>query len=333
MDINVIELPLKTELRLSISKKRWHLAVSMIKCLNAFRHYSKENRSGKLFEAPSYRYLKNLARNVSPEQSDRLSIDVDDEEHPGCFQNLDQSSLAKIVKEKSLEHLANLGGIGGLSSSLDTNLQDGIFGDERDISRRNEAFGSNTYSKPPAKNLFHFVWEAFRDPTIIILLACAVLSLAFGIKADGIKEGCYDGGSIFLAVFLVIFFSTLSNFWQSRQFDKLSKMSKNIPVEVVRAGRRRQVSIFEIVVGDIVCLKIGDQVPADGLLVEGHSLQVDESIMTGESDRVEINHHRNPFLISGTKVADGYGRFLVTSVGMNTAWGAMMSETTSDSGR
>nr|GMD81719.1 putative calcium-transporting ATPase 13, plasma membrane-type [Ipomoea batatas] len=308
-------------MRLSISKKRWHLAVSMIKCLNAFRHYSKQNPSAKLFEAPSYRYLN---RKVSPEQSDS--------EHPRCFQNLDQSSLAKIVKEKSLEHLANLGGIQGLSSSLDTNLHDGIHGDEKDISRRNEAFGSNTYSKPPAKNLLHFVWEAFRDPTIIILLACAVLSLAFGIKEDGIKEGWYDGGSIFLAVFLVISVSALSNFRQSRQFDKLSKISKHIPVEVVRAGRRRQVSIFEIVVGDIVCLKIGDQVPADGLLVEGHSLMVDESSMTGESDHVEINHDRNPFLISGTKVADGYGRFLVTSVGMNTAWGAMMSEITSDSG-
>nr|GMD75588.1 putative calcium-transporting ATPase 13, plasma membrane-type [Ipomoea batatas] len=309
-------------MRLSINKKRWRLAVSMIKCLNAFRHYSKQNPSGKLFEAPSYRYLNSV------DDDD----DDDDEEHPGCFQNLDQSSLAKIVKEKSLEHLANLGGIRGLSSSLDTNLHDGIYGDEKDISRRNEAFGSNTYSKPPAKNLFHFVWEAFRDPTIIILLACAVLSLAFGIKEDGIKEGWYDGGSIFLAVFLVISVSALSNFRQSRQFDKLSKISKNIPVEVVRAGRRRQVSIFEIVVGDIVCLKIGDQVPADGLLVEGHSLMVDESSMTGESDHVEINHDRNPFLISGTKVADGYGRFLVTSVGMNTAWGAMMSEITSDSG-
>ncbi|XP_031098445.1 putative calcium-transporting ATPase 13, plasma membrane-type [Ipomoea triloba] len=334
MDIVVINLPLKTELRLSISKKRWHLAVSMIKCLNAFRHYSKQNPSAKLFEAPSYKYLKN-PRKVSPEQSDRLSINVDDEEEeeiPRCFQNLDQSILAKIVKEKSLEHLTNLGGIGGLSSSLDTNLHDGIYGDEKDISRRNEAFGSNTYTKPPAKNLFHFVWEAFRDPTIIILLACAVLSLAFGIKEDGIKEGWYDGGSIFLAVFLVIAVSALSNFRQSRQFDKLSKISKNIPVEVVRAGRRRQVSIFEIVVGDIVCLKIGDQVPADGLVVEGHSLMVDESSMTGESDHVEINYDRNPFLISGTKVADGYGRFLVTSVGMNTAWGAMMSEITSDSG-
>nr|GMD45750.1 putative calcium-transporting ATPase 13, plasma membrane-type [Ipomoea batatas] len=304
-----------------LMKKRWRLAVTMIKCVNAFNRYSKENHSGKLSQAPSYRYLNKA----------RLSIDVDDEEHPR-FQNLDQSILAKIVKEKSLERLANLGGIGDLSSNLNTNLHDGIHDDEQDISGRKEKFGSNSYRKPPAKNLFHFVWEAFRYPTNIILLACAVVLLVFGIKEDGIKEGWYYGGSMFVSVIMVISGSALRYFWQSRQFDKRSKMSKNIPVEVVRDGRRRQVSIFEIVVGDIVCLKIGDQVPADGLLVEGHSLQVDESSMTGESDHVEINHHQNPFLISGTKVVDGYGRFLVTSVGMNTAWGLMMSEISSDSG-
>ncbi|WMV47818.1 hypothetical protein MTR67_041203 [Solanum verrucosum] len=92
----------------------------------------------------------------------------------------------------------------------------------------------------------------------------------------------------------------------------------------------QQISIFEIVVGDVICLKIGDQVPADGILVEGHSLQVDESSMTGESDHIQINLGQNPFLFSGTKVVDGYGMMLVTSVDMNTTWGEMMSEISSD---
>ncbi|CAL5337592.1 unnamed protein product [Camellia sinensis] len=121
-----------------------------------------------------------------------------------------------------------------------------------------------------------------------------------------------------------------SNFKQSRQFLKLSKVSKNIQIDVVRNGRRQQVSIFEIVVGDVVCLKIGDQVPADGLFIDGYSLQVDESSMTGESEHVEVNLNRNPFLFSGTKVADGFGRMLVTSVGMSTAWGEMMSTISCD---
>lgn len=144
-----------------------------------------------------------------------------------------------------------------------------------------------------------------QDPTIIILLACAALSLGFGIKEDGIKEGWYDGGSIFVAVFLVISVSAISNFRQSKQFDRLSKVSNDIQIEVVRNGRRQHVSIFELIVGDIVCLKIGDQVPADGLFIDGHSLQVDESSMTGESDHVRIDRVENPFLFSGTKVADG----------------------------
>ena len=105
----------------------------------------------------------------------------------------------------------------------------------------------------------------------------------------GAKEGWIDGLSKFIAVFLVIGVSAISNYRQNRQFDKLSKVSNNIQIEVMRDCRRQPISIFEIVVGDVICLKIGDQVPADGLLLEGHSLQVDESSMRGESDYVEVN--------------------------------------------
>ncbi|KAL9410695.1 hypothetical protein AB3S75_044465 [Citrus x aurantiifolia] len=130
--------------------------------------------------------------------------------------------------------------------------------------------------------------------------------------------------------FLVIAISAGSNFTQTLQFDKLSKVSNNIQIDVIRNGRRQQISIFEIVVGDVICLKIGDQVPADGLFLDGHSLQVDESSMTGESDHLEVNSSQNLFLFSGTKVADGYARMLATSVGMNTTWGQRMSQISRD---
>jgi len=131
-----------------------------------------------------------------------------------------------------------------------------------------------------------------------------------------------------VAVILVIGVSSASNFNQSRLFKKLSAKSGNIGVEVVRGGRRQSVSISEVVVGDVVYLKIGDQVPADGLFLEGHSLQVDESSMSGESDHVHVNGDTNPFLLSGTKVVDGFAHMLVTSVGMNTACGVMISSIT-----
>jgi Ca2+-transporting ATPase len=258
------------------------------------------------------------------------SFTVVDLNSPHSF-TIDQETLIDIVKEKNIETLQNHGGVEAIASNLKTNIEFGIKSDDfEDISIRQQVFGSNTYKKPPSKSFFHFIVEAFKDVTILILLVCATLSLAFGIKEHGIKEGWYDGGSIFLVVFIVISMSSISNFKQNKQYDKLSQVSNDIQIDLVRSGRRQKVSIFDIVVGDVVCLKIGDQVPADGLFVDGHSLRVDELSMTGESDHVEINKDHHPFLFSGTKVADGYAKMLVTSVGMNTTWGQMMSSISND---
>ncbi|KAK0595846.1 hypothetical protein LWI29_010589 [Acer saccharum] len=243
---------------------------------------------------------------------------------------IDQTSLTEIQKEKNLVQLRKIGGIPGLVSALETKINVGIIGSEEDMARRQEAFGSNTYKKPPTTSFFHFVVEAFKDQTILILLGSAALSFGFGIIEHGPKDGWYDGWSIFVAVFLVIAVLTVSNFRQNRQFDKLLKVSNNIQIEVIREGRRQQISIFEIVVGDVICLKIGDQIPADGLFLEGYSLQVDESSVTGKSDHVEVNSSQNPFLFSGTKVVDGCACMLATSVGMNTTWGQMMSQISRD---
>jgi len=89
--------------------------------------------------------------------------------------------------------------------------------------------------------------------------------------------------------------ATLTN----KQFRKLSAKSNHIGVEVVRGDRRQSMSTFDVVVGDIVCLKIGDQVSADGVFLEGHSLKANESSMKGESEHVHVNGEKNPFLLSG----------------------------------
>ena len=310
-----IERLLDVPATLSKPNKRWHLAFATIYCSRTI--YSLAKIPVVLLKRPT---------NISSSPSyTSLNINLDSEHF-----KIHQSSLAKLVNKKDLHQLQNCGGTFGVASAIGTDKDGGIYGGAEDIARRQQAFGSNTYKKPPTKGLFHFVAEAFKDLTIAILLGCAALSLGFGVKEHGLKEGWYDGGSIFVAVFLVIAVSAISNYRQNRQFDKLSKISSNIKIDVVRSGRRQEVSIFEIVVGDVVCLKIGDQVPADGLFIDGHSLQIDESSMTGESDHVEINHKKNPFLVSGTKVADGYGQMLVTSVGMNTTWGEMMSHISRD---
>ncbi|KAK9099789.1 hypothetical protein Scep_023219 [Stephania cephalantha] len=134
-----------------------------------------------------------------------------------------------------------------------------------------------------------------------------------------------------LLVILVIVVTAVSDYRQSLQFQNLNEEKQNIHLEVVRDGKRVEVSIFELVVGDVVPLKIGDQVPADGVLIVGHSLAIDESSMTGES-KIVHKDRKNPFLMSGCKVADGYGTMLVTSVGINTEWGLLMASISEDTG-
>eukprot|EP00252_Welwitschia_mirabilis_P024146 TRINITY_DN704_c0_g4_i2.p1 TRINITY_DN704_c0_g4~~TRINITY_DN704_c0_g4_i2.p1 ORF type:complete len:1109 (-),score=145.86 TRINITY_DN704_c0_g4_i2:457-3783(-) len=240
-------------------------------------------------------------------------------------------ALVSLVAEKKYTDLQHLGGVTEVARRLHTNPEKGFADDPLEIERRKRMFGSNTYPQKDVRNFAVFVWEASQDKTLIILAICAVLSLVFGIKTEGIKEGWLDGISILIAVLLVIFFTAISDYRQSLQFKNLNEEKRNIQVHVVRGGRRRGVSIFDLVVGDIVPLNIGNRVPADGILIQGHSLAIDESSMTGESEHVFVNQ-RNPFLKSGCKVVDGYGLMLVTAVGLNTEWGLLMASISEDHG-
>ncbi|KAJ0742547.1 putative P-type Ca(2+) transporter [Helianthus annuus] len=300
---------------LTKAKKRWRLAYFTISFSNTMVSFAKSliSKALPVSELPPYSVIEIIPQTDVP----KVSINIkDNSDHR--FYGIDQTQLVNIIQNKDLETLRRADGVKGLAKTLDTHLQNGI--DGQDLDERITVFGSNTYQKPPPKGLFYFVAEAFKDVTILILMGCAVLSLGFGIKEDGIKEGWYEGGSILLAVFLVIVVSAVSNFRQEKQFDSLSKISNNIKIDVVREGRRQKISIFDIVVGDIVVLNVGDQIPADGLFIDGHSLLVDESSMTGESEQIDVNATGNPFLISGAKVADGHCRMLVLSAGLAVAF-------------
>lgn len=242
-----------------------------------------------------------------------------------------QEELASMSRDHDISALQQYGGVKGLADLLKTDAEKGPSGDDSDIVKRRNAFGSNTYPKKKGRSFWRFLWEACQDLTLIILMVAAVASLVLGIKTEGIKEGWYDGGSIAFAVILVIVVTAVSDYKQSLQFQNLNDEKRNIHLEVVRAGRRVQVSIYDIVVGDVIPLKIGDQVPADGILISGHSLSIDESSMTGES-KIVHKDAKSPFLMSGCKVADGYGTMLVTGVGINTEWGLLMASISEDTG-
>ncbi|XP_059637474.1 calcium-transporting ATPase 10, plasma membrane-type-like [Cornus florida] len=245
--------------------------------------------------------------------------------------DIGQEALASLTREHDMSALQQYGGVKGLADMLKTNLEKGIPGDDDDILERKNLFGSNTYPRKKGRSFWRFIWEACRDTTLIILMVAAAASLGLGIKTEGIKEGWYDGGSIAIAVIIVIIVTATSDYKQSLQFQSLNEEKQNIHLEVIRGGRRVEASIFDLVVGDVVPLKIGDQVPADGVLISAHSLAFDESSMTGES-KIVHKDMKAPFLMSGCKVADGYGFMLVTSVGINTEWGLLMASISEDSG-
>ncbi|KAK2980666.1 hypothetical protein RJ640_011474 [Escallonia rubra] len=177
-------------------------------------------------------------------------------------------------------------------------------------------YGDN---QPAAKTFHHFVLEALMDPMIVILLVSTVLFIGFGIRKLGLEVGWYEGVPKLAAISGAILASAGSNFWPERQCQKLSVDSSKIQqVDVVRNGHWQRVDTPDIVVGDVVYLTPGDQVPADGLYLDNESsIQVDMLKTDGQSVHITVDGQENPFFSSGTNVVLGYARMVVTVVGKN----------------
>lgn len=229
--------------------------------------------------------------------------------------------LASIVGSFDIKSYRKVKGVEGLAARLNVSFEQGIR--SSDIPTRQSIYGSNTYTEKPSKSFWMFVWDALQDLTLIILMVCAVVSIGVGLATEGWPKGMYDGVGIILSIFLVVMVTAVSDYKQSLQFKDLDREKKKIFVQVTRDGSRQKVSIFDLVVGDVVHLSIGDQVPADGVFISGYSLLIDQSSLSGESVPVNISEKR-PFLLAGTKVQDGSGKMLVTTVGMRTEWGKLM---------
>ncbi|CAO2831693.1 unnamed protein product [Amaranthus hypochondriacus] len=241
---------------------------------------------------------------------------------------IEADELASIVRGHDIKGLNTHGSIEGIVAKVSTQLADGI--PSSDVSRRQKIYGVNRYTEKPPRGFWTFVWDALQDLTLIILMVCAVVSVGVGIATEGLPSGMYDGLGILLSIFLVVMVTAVSDYKQSLQFIDLDKEKKKVFVQVTRDGYRQKVSIYDLVVGDIVNLSTGDIVPADGIFVSGYNLLIDESSLTGESEPLHINHER-PFLLAGTKVQDGSATMLVAAVGMKTEWGKLM-ETLNEGG-
>lgn len=229
-----------------------------------------------------------------------------------------------VVEDHDPEKLQFHGGVDGLAKKLKTCTTNGIAMDDKDLSSRKELFGTNEFTEREQRSFWVFVWEALQDMTLMVLAACAIVSLIVGIATEGWPKGAHDGLGIVASILLVVFVTATSDYRQSLQFRDLDKEKKKISIQVTRDGYRQKLSIYELLPGDIVHLAIGDQVPADGLFVSGFAVSIDESSLTGESMPVKVSAE-HPYLMSGTKVQDGSCKMLVATVGMRTQWGKLMA--------
>ena len=138
--------------------------------------------------------------------------------------------------------------------------------------------GSNILTPPKKQSLWRLYLEKYRDPIIEILLVAALISLVLAI----IEHQYVETIGIFIAIFLA---TTVGFFFEmdaARKFDVLTQLNEDQRVKVIRNGQVQLVMRRDIVVGDVVIVETGDEIPADGTLIECNSLQVDESMLTGE---------------------------------------------------
>ncbi|PTB81726.1 cation transporting ATPase [Trichoderma longibrachiatum ATCC 18648] len=224
------------------------------------------------------------------------------------------------------------------------------------FAERKRIFGENRLPERKSKSFFQLAWIALHDHILILLSVAAIVSLALGLyqtfgqtKHEGAKVEWVEGVAIIVAIAVVVIVGALNDWQKERQFQKLNMKKEDRSVKVIRSGKPEAISIYEVVVGDVMLLEPGDVVPVDGIFIEGHGLNCDESSATGESDLVrkvpaeevlEALHHDeavnldklDPFIISGARVLDGVGSFLVTSVGQNSSHGRTMMSLREDSG-
>ncbi|XP_029133669.2 plasma membrane calcium-transporting ATPase 1 isoform X2 [Labrus bergylta] len=237
------------------------------------------------------------------------------------------------------------GDVNGLCARLRTSPVDGLDGSSEDIDRRKQEFGQNLIPPKKPKTFVQLVWEALQDVTLIILEVAAIISLglsfykppdaerqncgsaAGGVEEDGEAEaGWIEGAAILLSVVCVVLVTAFNDWSKEKQFRGLqSRIEQEQKFTVVRGGQMVQIKVSEIVVGDIAQVKYGDLLPADGILIQGNDLKIDESSLTGESDHVKKTLDKDPMLLSGTHVMEGSGKILVCAVGINSQTGIIFS--------
>lgn len=176
-----------------------------------------------------------------------------------------ESGSLQIIKEK-------FEGIEGILSLLHTDPIKGI--QESSLKERRIVYGENKLPEVPSPSFFSFWWDALQDKTLIILSIAAVISIVLGeaFPVDGDRAtGWFEGAAILMAVFIVSLVTAINDWTKDKKFRKLTTITEDRKIKVIREGLLKSISVHSIVVGDLVKLETGDFIPADMLYIEGQS--------------------------------------------------------------
>ena len=190
---------------------------------------------------------------------------------------------------------------------------------------------------------------AYNDKVLILLTVAAAISLALGLyETFGVEHepgepmpvDWIEGCAIVIAIIVVVLFGSLTDFQKERAFVKLNAKKDDREVKVIRSGKSITINVKDVLAGDVLHLEPGDMVPVDGIFIGGHNVKCDESSATGESDAlkkiggdqvmrlIEEGHtdlkKLDCFIISGSKVLEGVGTYMATSVGVNSSYGKIL---------
>ena len=205
---------------------------------------------------------------------------------------------------------------------------------EEEVLKSREQYGENLLTPPARTPMWKLFLEKFSDPIIRILLVALVLSIAVSVyhvvTGEAGMSALFEPAGIALAILLATVVGFLFEMSAAKKFDILNQVNDDLPVKVVRGGHIIEIPKREIVVGDIVMLNAGDEIPADGILLNAVSVQVNESSLTGEpmatKTTVEADFDKEATypsnaVMNGSTMLGGYGVMRVTQVGDATEYG------------
>lgn len=210
------------------------------------------------------------------------------------------------------------------------------------VRENRQQYGANVLTRKKPESLLRRIWNAAKEPMIIMLIMAGVIALAVNIikGATGGESDYLEVVGIFAAISLSVIITVVMEGRSAKAFEALSEISNNTVIKAVRDGGTVMLNQEDIVVGDILLLATGDKIPADGRLLESTGLTADESALTGESvpakkdaefeaadEKVPLAERSN-MLYSGNYITNGYCRMVVTAVGDSTEFGKIARELT-----